>query len=82
MNICSKEELAELYKPEHFDEKLKNVTLHEVSEKTNIITNVDQLVEKLHSYRELGISRIVLHNVSRHQELFIEDFSRYANDFI
>jgi probable non-F420 flavinoid oxidoreductase len=82
MNVCSKEELAELYKPEHFDEKLKNVTLHEVAEKTNIITNVEQLAEKLHGYRELGISRIVLHNVSHHQELFIEDFSRYANDFI
>jgi coenzyme F420-dependent glucose-6-phosphate dehydrogenase len=80
-NACSKDELAELYKPEHFDEKLKHITLKAVVEKTNIITSINQLAEKINECREWGATRVVLHNVSRKQEQFINDFERITYQF-
>ncbi len=80
-NACSHDELAELYTPEQFDKKLSTVSLRDVADKTNIITAVNELAELINDCRECGASRVVLHNVSTKQELFIDEFSRCVHDF-
>ena len=67
------DELASLYKPEHFDERLKNVSVNDVAEKKLIITSISQLAPYIDMCREAGVILVSLHNVSRKHELFIED---------
>jgi coenzyme F420-dependent glucose-6-phosphate dehydrogenase len=81
-NACSTDELADLYKPEHFDERLKNVSIKDVAEKTNIITSISELAEHINVCRDVGAQRVVLHNVSRKQEIFITDFGNKIHDFL
>ncbi len=75
-NLLGKDELAELYKPEQFDEATEKMTKEEVADKMHILTSMDHLDALLDLYRGCGVDRISLHNVNTHQDLFIRDFGR------
>lgn len=42
-----------------------------------IFTDMEQLCERLSTISSLGVDRIILHNITRQQELFIDDFRRH-----
>ena len=79
-NMLMPDELAGLYKPEHFDERLEHFSINDVAKRTLIITSSEQLATYINEYRECGVSRISLHNVSRKQQLFIEDFNEHIHE--
>jgi coenzyme F420-dependent glucose-6-phosphate dehydrogenase len=82
MNACTKDELADLHTPKQFDARLSNVSINEVVQNTNIITSINQLAEKINECKEWGAQRTVLHNISRKQEVFIDDFANIADAFM
>lgn len=76
-NIISEENLPDLYKPEHFDNAAKNITQDDLEKKIDIITNIEELFEKISELDTMQVSRVILHNVNRNQEKFIQDFAAY-----
>jgi coenzyme F420-dependent glucose-6-phosphate dehydrogenase len=74
-NLLPVDALAALYKPEHFDAKASDVTREEVEAKIDIITSPSNLNSLIEGYLQSGISRLILHNVNRNQEEFINAFS-------
>ncbi|AXY72717.1 TIGR03557 family F420-dependent LLM class oxidoreductase [Paraflavitalea soli] len=76
-NLAPPEKLTTLYKPEQFDETGKDISPEEVAGKVPIFTDIEQLMERVAAYEQPGVTRIILHNVNRLQEGFIEDFGNY-----
>jgi probable non-F420 flavinoid oxidoreductase len=76
--LLPREKLADLYTVRQFDEAGETVKLEEINQKMAIHTTMSELKEKIEQYKETGVNRIILHNINREQEQFIEDF---ANDF-
>lgn len=75
-NILPVEKLTDFYKPQHFDEAAGCVTRQELEQKIHIITSLDQLFETISWLEELNINRVILHNINRNHEEFIEAFAR------
>jgi coenzyme F420-dependent glucose-6-phosphate dehydrogenase len=75
-NLMSTEQLADLSKPEHFDEASKAVKPEEVAAAIPILTSVQELRERIRSLEQCcNPERVILHNVNHFQEDFIEDFA-------
>jgi coenzyme F420-dependent glucose-6-phosphate dehydrogenase len=75
-NLMSTEQLADLSKPEHFDEASKEVKPEEVAAAIPIFTSVQELREKIQSLEQCcNPERVILHNVNHFQEDFIEDIA-------
>ena len=70
------EKLAGFYKPEQFDEATKGITRDEVADKTVIVTNMNELGDHIAKYRATGADAVVLHNLNRLHEDFIEDYGK------
>jgi coenzyme F420-dependent glucose-6-phosphate dehydrogenase len=70
------EKLAALYKPEQFDETAKGITRDEVAEKLLIISNVNELGDHIKKLESTGAEKIVLHNLNRLHDDFIEDYGK------
>jgi probable non-F420 flavinoid oxidoreductase len=75
-NVLDPADLATMYKPEHFDEASKDTTIEEVIESIPIFTDMSQLLQQIGPLEKTGAERIVLHNVNRLQENFIEDYGK------
>jgi probable non-F420 flavinoid oxidoreductase len=74
-NLVSPQQLADFRKPEQFDAATHNISPDEVAAKVPIYTSIRQLQEKIRELENrIGPDRIILHNVNRSQEIFIEDF--------
>lgn len=55
---------------------LKNKTPCRIEINTvNISSKLEQHIEWIESYKSLGFSKILLHNVNRNQKQFIHDFA-------
>lgn len=75
-NILPRKTLANLRTVSDFDEAGKDVTIREVTESVPIYTDMQKLKNKIQEFKDLGVSRVILHNINRMQEEFINDYSR------
>jgi coenzyme F420-dependent glucose-6-phosphate dehydrogenase len=73
-NIFQGKVLGDLWKVEHFDALGEFVKMEDVKENVLISSNVNQHIDWLKQYEELGFEKIILHNVGRNQEEFIHVF--------
>lgn len=77
-NIFKATVLGELSKVEQFDAVGERVKPEELKEHVLISGNVRQYVSWIREFADLGFESIILHNVNRNQELFIEDFGAHV----
>ena len=75
-NVLPHDKLGDLSKPEHFDKAAKEVTQEDVAKMVHISANLEEHVQWLQQYIDLGFENLILHNVNREQQLFIRDFGR------
>jgi probable non-F420 flavinoid oxidoreductase len=73
-NIFHSTALSELWQVEQFDKVAEYVQPEELRDMVRISADPEQHIEWLKEDMKLGFERIVLHNVNREQELFIQDF--------
>ncbi len=73
-NLVSPDKLANLHKPEHFDEAARDVTLEDVENKIEVFTSIDELIKRADQICECGVDRIILHNINKKHEQFIQHF--------
>jgi probable non-F420 flavinoid oxidoreductase len=77
-NIFQGTVLGDLWKVEHFDAAAEFVREADVTEMVNVSSDLAQHVEWIRQYAKLGFETIILHNVNRDQEKFINDFGRHV----
>lgn len=73
-NLLSIEKLADYYAVEQFDKDARRVSKEDVIRTIPVYTDWNHLQSVITEYIALGIDRLILHNVNRQQENFIEDF--------
>lgn len=73
-NIFHNTVLGDLWQVKQFDELGKYVQLEELKEMVRISSNVRQHIDWIQQDMQLGFERIILHNVNRDQQQFIEVF--------
>lgn len=73
-NVLGGEVNWELRTPEQFETATKHVRPEDVAESILVSSNLDQHVEWIGRYMELGFDEIYLHQVGRNQEAFLEAF--------
>jgi coenzyme F420-dependent glucose-6-phosphate dehydrogenase len=64
----------ELRSPEQFDTATRHIRPKDVAESILVSSSLDQHVEWIGHYVELGFDEFYLHNVGRNQEAFVEAF--------
>jgi probable non-F420 flavinoid oxidoreductase len=77
-NVLSGEKLADLALPGQFDEAAKDVTREDLERMVHISADPDQHIEWIRQYIDMGFKNIILHNVNRQQDEFINDFGRFV----
>ncbi len=73
-NIFHSTALAELWQVDQFDKVAEYVQPDELKDMVRISADPEKHIEWLKEDMKLGFERIILHNVNREQELFIQDF--------
>lgn len=73
-NIFHSTVLGDLWQVEQFDELGKFVQPEELKEMVRVSADIRQHIDWISQDMQLGFERIILHNVNRQQELFIETF--------
>ncbi|MGV3556835.1 TIGR03885 family FMN-dependent LLM class oxidoreductase [Larkinella arboricola] len=73
-NIFPNNMLTELRLPEQFDAAGQFVNLSEVDKMVRISADPSEHIDWLQQDAEMGFERLMLHNVNRDQQRFIEDF--------
>jgi coenzyme F420-dependent glucose-6-phosphate dehydrogenase len=73
-NIFHSTVLGDLWQVKQFDELGKYVQLEELKDMVRISSNVRQHIDWIQQDMQLGFERIILHNVNRDQQQFIEVF--------
>ncbi len=73
-NIFKSHMLSQLRTPDQFEAAAEFVTPEVMHEHVRISSNLDRHIEWINEYISLGFDEIVLHNVNRKHEQFIEDF--------
>ena len=77
-NMLPVEQLADYDRVSQFDEVSKNISVEDVINAIPVYSDIRALRESIQKYLELDIDRLILHNVSRRQEIFIEDYGQTA----
>jgi coenzyme F420-dependent glucose-6-phosphate dehydrogenase len=74
-NVLPREKLADLYTVEQFDAASEGISREEVLRAIPVFTSMDALHEQVKRLEQAtGASRIILHNVNRLQEEFLQDY--------
>ncbi|WP_420155560.1 TIGR03885 family FMN-dependent LLM class oxidoreductase [Siphonobacter sp.] len=73
-NVLPNTVLTEIRNPEQFDALGDQVNPAVVEEMINISADIQQHIAWLEEYRSLGFEQLLIHNVNREQELFIDTF--------
>jgi coenzyme F420-dependent glucose-6-phosphate dehydrogenase len=76
-NILPKEKLATMRTVADFDKAGQQTSKDEVLNAIPVFTDIRSLMDSISILQQTGADRIILHNVSRQQRQFIEDFQRY-----
>ncbi len=69
---------AELWQVEQFDAAAEFVSSEDVAKMVHISSDFKKHIAWFEAYQQLGFERIILHNVNREQELFIQDFGTHV----
>jgi len=77
-NILPREKLADLRRVQEFDAAGEQVTMEDVLEAIPVHTSISELMEKVSVLEKTGAERIVLHNINRPHDEFIDDFGSYT----
>lgn len=77
-NIFKATVLGELAKVEQFDAVGERVTPEELKDQVLISADPRKHVSWIQEFADLGFENIILHNVNRSQELFINDFGAHV----
>ena len=75
-NVLSNENLGDFSQPEQFDREAENVSAEQLEKMVHISSDPQQFVEWIRKYIQMGFENIILHNVNREQEQFINDFGK------
>jgi probable non-F420 flavinoid oxidoreductase len=75
-NLLSPDALANLTQPQHFDKAAEVVRPEHIQHKIPVSANMQYHIDRIGEYVNLGFDRIILHNVNKHQERFIEEFGK------
>jgi probable non-F420 flavinoid oxidoreductase len=75
-NIFASQVLSDLKTPQQFDAIGEFVTLEDLEKNVRVSSNVEQHIEWLKQDIELGFDELILNNVNREQEQFIETFGK------
>lgn len=73
-NIFPGKVKGDLWKVEHFDALGEFVTLADIKKKILVSSDIQQHIDSLKEYAELGFDKIILHNVAGNQQEFINVF--------
>lgn len=73
-NIFSGTVLADLSTVEQFDAAAEFVRPEELKKMVHISSNINVIKEWIKQYADLGFEKIILHNVNRDQQFFINEF--------
>ena len=73
-NVLSPEILDDLWQVAQFDAAAKYVRPEDLKSMVHISSNPQQHIDWIKQYIDLGFEKIILHNVNREQERFINDF--------
>jgi probable non-F420 flavinoid oxidoreductase len=80
-NIFESTVLGDMWMVEQFDAMGEFVQRNELMDMVRISADVQQHMDWIKKDMELGFERIILHNVNRQQELFIQDFGEKVLPF-
>jgi len=75
-NVLPPELSSDMYKVVHFDAMAGFVSKEDVRKAVHISADLRQHTQWLKSYLDLGVDHLILHNVCRQQDEFIEDFGK------
>lgn len=81
-NFFTPDILNDLTKPTQFDSIAENVRPEDVAGKMMITADPEQCIRMVQQYIKMGFDRIILHNVNRQQDLFIQDFGERVLPYI
>lgn len=73
-NVFPAKVKGDLWKVEQFDALGQFVTIEDIKKKLLVSSNVQQHIDSLKAYADLGFDKIILHNVARNQDEFINVF--------
>src|SRR4051812_38278151 len=81
-NVLPSNLLGDLRKVEHFDAAATFIRPEDVAQKVKILWDIEECKGWLNSFAPLNADRLVLHNVNRMQQQFIEDFGEKVLPFL
>lgn len=73
-NIQPADRLEDWEEVKQFDEASQTTSEKEVTENIPVFTGMPALQQQLQEYLTLDIDRLILHNINRQQEIFIQDY--------
>ena len=76
-NVLSSDKLADFTRPEQFDKEAEGIKKDDMEKLVPTHTNIEELMQAVNDIKNIGIDSIVLHNVNRYQEQFVEDYARW-----
>lgn len=75
-NIFPSKLISELITPEQFDAMGEKVSKEEIEKYVIIGDNAEVFIKKIQAFAELGFEKIIIHNVNKEQENFIDFFGK------
>lgn len=75
-NVVPREKLANFKTVKDFDAAGEKVTKEDVLNAIKVYTGIDNLFDDIFKLMYAGADNVILHNISRRQEEFIEDFKK------
>ena len=76
-NLVSRKKLAGLQTTADFDDETENMSKDEVAKKLPLITDMEDLFDRVDQISAAGVDLVSLHNVNRNHENFITQFKKY-----
>ncbi len=80
-NMVGLDKLANLSSTEEFDEAGEEITREDIIENMILITDMNELKERIENIKALQPSRIHLHNISKNQSEYLEDIRSILSSF-
>lgn len=77
-NIFESSLLADLTSVSQFEAAAKYVRPEDMHEAVHISADIEEHLEILSNYRDMGFETLILHNVNKNQKTFIEDFGKHV----
>jgi probable non-F420 flavinoid oxidoreductase len=77
-NIFESSLLADLTSVSQFEAAAKYVRPEDMHEAVHISANLEEHLEILSNYRDMGFETLILHNVNKNQKTFIDDFGKHV----